>query len=132
MTYEACTMCPRRCGVDRTHGGRGACRMTSRLVLARAALHYWEEPCISGTAGSGTVFFSGCPLGCVYCQNNAIADGSHGVPVDDGRLTEIFFELAAAGVRVTDRISFHIGSFLTPVRSKGGIKLASAASRSCV
>lgn len=97
MTYEACTMCPRRCGVDRTHGGRGACRMTSRLVLARAALHYWEEPCISGTAGSGTVFFSGCPLGCVYCQNHAIADGSHGVPVDDGRLTEIFFELAAAG-----------------------------------
>lgn len=97
MTYEACDLCPRACGVDRTRGERGACRMTSRLVLARAALHHWEEPCISGTAGSGTVFFSGCPLGCVYCQNHEIADGSHGLTVDDGRLEEIFFELRDAG-----------------------------------
>lgn len=97
MTYEACDLCPRACGVDRTRGERGACRMTSRLVLARAALHHWEEPCISGTAGSGTVFFSGCPLGCVYCQNHEIADGSHGLAVDDGRLEEIFFELRDAG-----------------------------------
>ena len=97
MTYEACGLCPRACGVDRTRGERGACRMTSRLVLARAALHHWEEPCISGTAGSGTVFFSGCPLGCVYCQNHEIADGSHGLAVDDGRLEEIFFELRDAG-----------------------------------
>ena len=97
MTYETCDLCPRACGVDRTRGERGACRMTSRLVLARAALHYWEEPCISGTAGSGTVFFSGCPLGCVYCQNCEIADGSHGLTVDDGRLEEIFFELRDAG-----------------------------------
>lgn len=97
MTYEACDLCPRACGVDRTRGERGACHMTSRLVLARAALHHWEEPCISGTAGSGTVFFSGCPLGCVYCQNHEIADGSHGLAVDDGRLEEIFFELRDAG-----------------------------------
>ena len=97
MTYEACDLCPRACGVDRTRGERGACRMTSRLVLARAALHHWEEPCISGTAGSGTVFFSGCPLGCVYCQNHEIADGSHGLAVDDGRLEEIFFELRDVG-----------------------------------
>lgn len=97
MTYEACDLCPRACGVDRTRGERGACRMTSRLVLARAALHHWEEPCISGTAGSGTVFFSGCPLGCVYCQNHEIADGSHGLAVDNGRLEEIFFELRDAG-----------------------------------
>lgn len=97
MTYEACDLCPRACGVDRTRGERGACRMTSRLVLARAALHHWEEPCISGTAGSGTVFFSGCPLGCVYCQNHEIADGSHGLAVDDGRLEEIFFELRDDG-----------------------------------
>lgn len=97
MTYGACDLCPRACGVDRTRGERGACRMTSRLVLARAALHHWEEPCISGTAGSGTVFFSGCPLGCVYCQNHEIADGSHGLAVDDGRLEEIFFELRDAG-----------------------------------
>lgn len=97
MTYEACDLCPRACGVDRTRGERGACRMTNRLVLARAALHHWEEPCISGTAGSGTVFFSGCPLGCVYCQNHEIADGSHGLAVDDGRLEEIFFELRDAG-----------------------------------
>lgn len=97
MTYEACDLCPRACGVDRTRGERGVCRMTSRLVLARAALHHWEEPCISGTAGSGTVFFSGCPLGCVYCQNHEIADGSHGLAVDDGRLEEIFFELRDVG-----------------------------------
>ena len=97
MTYEACDLCPRACGVNRTRGERGVCRMTSRLVLARAALHHWEEPCISGTAGSGTVFFSGCPLGCVYCQNHEIADGSHGLAVDDGRLEEIFFELRDAG-----------------------------------
>lgn len=97
MTYEACDLCPRACGVDRTRGEHGACRMTSRLVLARAALHHWEEPCISGTAGSGTVFFSGCPLGCLYCQNHEIADGSHGLAVDDGRLEEIFFELRDAG-----------------------------------
>lgn len=99
MTYETCTLCPRRCGVDRLHGARGACHMTSRPVLARAALHHWEEPCISGTAGSGTVFFSGCPLGCIYCQNHEIADGTHGVPVTLERLTEIFFELRDAGAR---------------------------------
>lgn len=97
MTYEVCTLCPRRCGVDRTRGERGMCRMTSRLVLARAALHDWEEPCISGTTGSGAVFFSGCPLGCAYCQNGEIANGLHGASVEDGRLTEIFFELRDAG-----------------------------------
>lgn len=97
MTYESCHLCPRACGVDRTRGERGRCRMTDRLVLARAALHAWEEPCISGTRGSGTVFFSGCSLGCLYCQNHEIARGAHGVEVEDQRLTEIFFTLRDSG-----------------------------------
>lgn len=97
MTYENCHLCPRACGVDRTRGERGRCRMTDRLVLARAALHAWEEPCISGTRGSGTVFFSGCSLGCLYCQNHEIARGALGVEVEDQRLTEIFFTLRDSG-----------------------------------
>ena len=95
--YEKCRLCPRACGVDRTRGERGVCGMTDRLVLARAALHFWEEPGISGTAGSGAVFFSGCSLGCVYCQNGVIARGEAGAAVDDSRLAEIFWELRAAG-----------------------------------
>lgn len=97
MTYENCHLCPRACGADRAHGARGRCRMTDRLVLARAALHDWEEPCISGTRGSGTVFFSGCSLGCLYCQNHEIARGTYGVEVEDQRLTEIFFALRDSG-----------------------------------
>ena len=68
-----CTLCPRNCHVDRTKGIKGYCRETEELVVARAALHMWEEPCISGEKGSGAVFFSGCAMGCVYCQNYNIA-----------------------------------------------------------
>ena len=65
--YGHCTLCPRECGADRLAGNKGVCGMDAGLMLARAALHYWEEPCISGEEGSGTVFFSGCTLKCVYC-----------------------------------------------------------------
>ncbi len=68
-----CKVCPRECGVDRSAGQRGICRAPAEVIAARAALHYWEEPCISGHAGSGAVFFSGCSLGCVYCQNAEIS-----------------------------------------------------------
>ena len=69
-----CTLCPRRCGALRTaSAGSGFCRMPSLPVVARAMLHHWEEPCISGTNGSGAVFFSGCVLGCVFCQNGPIS-----------------------------------------------------------
>ena len=88
-----CTLCPRDCRVDRTQGQAGYCHMSDQLVVSRAALHLWEEPCISGAEGSGTVFFSGCALGCVYCQNYNIARGLTGKEITTGRLAEIFLEL---------------------------------------
>lgn len=88
-----CTLCPRNCKVDRTQNKLGYCGATEKLVVARAALHMWEEPCISGTNGSGTVFFSGCSVKCVYCQNHNIALGLAGKEISIKRLAEIFIEL---------------------------------------
>ena len=87
-----CNICPRNCNVDR-ESDKGYCHMPDRLVVARAALHMWEEPCISGEEGSGTVFFSGCNLRCVFCQNYNIAAGKSGKEISTDRLVEIFFEL---------------------------------------
>lgn len=94
---EDCTLCPRECHVNRTAGKKGYCKVTDELVVARAALHMWEEPCISGEEGSGTVFFSGCALGCVYCQNNNISKGLAGKIITIERLAEIFLELQDKG-----------------------------------
>lgn len=94
---QDCTLCPRECHVDRTNGKIGYCRETDVLVVARAALHMWEEPCISGEEGSGTVFFSGCAMGCVYCQNHNIAAGKAGKRITIERLSDIFLELQAKG-----------------------------------
>lgn len=90
---KACRLCPRECGADRISGQKGYCNMTSELMVARAALHMWEEPCISGEEGSGTVFFSGCSLGCVYCQNYHISRGQAGKIITTEHLAEIFLEL---------------------------------------
>lgn len=92
-----CRLCPRRCGADRetTHG---VCHMGADIVVARAAPHYGEEPCVSGEHGSGAVFFAGCPLGCVYCQNYELSRGREGKTVSVERLAEIFTELEAQGV----------------------------------
>ena len=95
--YKNCRLCPRECGVDRTAGKTGFCGMTSEVMAARAALHFWEEPCISGTEGSGAVFFSGCTLRCVFCQNHEIAAGAVGKPVTEERLSQIFLELQEKG-----------------------------------
>lgn len=93
-----CNLCPRQCGAVRTESqGNGYCRMPALPVLARAALHMWEEPPISGTNGSGTVFFSGCSLGCVFCQNEEISHRDFGKPVSVERLGEICDELIAQG-----------------------------------
>ncbi len=92
-TAGGCTLCPRACGADRAGGKRGRCGVSERLKVARAALHLWEEPCISGAEGSGAVFFSGCSLGCIYCQNRAISRGEHGAEISLERLAEIFLEL---------------------------------------
>ena len=93
-----CTLCPRRCGAERTATeGRGFCRMPAGLRIARAGLHHWEEPPISGTNGSGTVFFSGCTLRCVFCQNHNISTGGFGKSISVERLRQIFRELVAQG-----------------------------------
>ena len=88
-----CRLCPRACGADRRGGTRGRCGVAQELKVARAALHMWEEPCISGEEGSGAVFFSGCSLGCIYCQNLAISRGERGTVISVERLAEIFLEL---------------------------------------
>lgn len=99
MDLSCCALCPRECGADRTLG-LGRCGAGSLPRLARAALHRWEEPCISGGApqrGSGTVFFSGCPLGCCFCQNYPISHENFGKEVPVSRLSEIFLELEDQG-----------------------------------
>lgn len=89
-----CMLCPRECNVDREHGQKGVCGVAGTGIYgARAALHMWEEPCISGERGSGAVFFSGCPLRCVYCQNYDIARAERGSEISIQRLAEIFLEL---------------------------------------
>ena len=95
MTNQ-CTLCPRECRVDREYT-TGVCGVGNKLKVARAALHFWEEPCISGTTGSGTVFFSGCSLQCVYCQNRQIATGEIGKEITSERLVEIFLQLQEQG-----------------------------------
>ena len=92
-----CTLCPRNCHVNRMAGQIGYCLQTGTLRAARAALHYWEEPCISGTAGSGAVFFGGCSMRCVFCQNHDIAAGEAGREISVERLKEIFLELQEQG-----------------------------------
>ena len=98
-----CTLCPRCCGADRTQG-RGRCRMPVEPALARASLHHWEEPPISGTGGAGTVFFSGCSLGCVFCQNDAISHRDFGRAVSVERLRAIFRELIDQGAQTIDLV----------------------------
>ena len=92
-----CALCPRRCGADRAAGQAGCCGAAGTLKVARAALHFWEEPCISGTRGSGTVFFSGCALKCCYCQNYPVSAENFGREITVERLAEIFLELQGQG-----------------------------------
>ena len=101
---RACTLCPRMCRADRTKAA-GRCRMPEAPVLARAALHRWEEPPLSGTRGAGTVFFSGCSLGCVFCQNYEISQEDKGKAVTPARLRAIFFELIHAGAHNIDLVN---------------------------
>lgn len=97
-TKTGCTLCPRECNADRGNGEKGICGVSGPKIFgARAALHMWEEPCISGEVGSGTVFFSGCPLRCVYCQNYDIAHVERGTGITVERLSEIFLELQTKG-----------------------------------
>ncbi|MEE0686653.1 MAG: radical SAM protein [Lachnospiraceae bacterium] len=122
ILYENCKLCPRECGVNRSEK-KGICNSTNKCKIVRAALHFWEEPCISGIegmekSGSGTIFFEGCSLGCVFCQNYEISDGKaeYGVEVSVDRLVEIFFELKEKG-------AYNI-NFVTPTHFMPHIKQA--------
>lgn len=95
---SGCTLCPRRCGVDRENGQIGFCGVGTEAVVARVAPHPFEEPCISGTKGSGTVFFAGCSLGCVFCQNRDISRTPHGEVMTPSELAEAMLSLQAEGV----------------------------------
>ena len=90
---EACCLCPRECGVNRLEGKKGFCGVDAKVMVARAALHMWEEPCISGKEGSGAVFFSGCSLGCGFCQNRQISRGQSGKQITIEHLVDIFLNL---------------------------------------
>lgn len=105
-----CNVCPRSCKVDRKQsihekGRAGYCRSGMLPIVSRAALHHWEEPCISGTRGAGTVFFSGCNLSCVYCQNYEISELMHGEEISVERLRQIYFELIAQGAHNIDLVT---------------------------
>ncbi|WP_407388209.1 4Fe-4S cluster-binding domain-containing protein [Allisonella histaminiformans] len=105
-----CNVCPRRCKVDRKQsihekGRAGYCRSGMLPIVSRAALHHWEEPCISGTRGAGTVFFAGCNLSCVYCQNYEISELMHGEEISVERLRQIYFELIAQGAHNIDLVT---------------------------
>ena len=95
--YENCRLCPRECNARRSEGSLGVCSESDKLVVTRAALHMWEEPCISGENGSGAVFFAGCPLKCVFCQNYEISRGNYGKEITVERLSDIFIELQEKG-----------------------------------
>ena len=99
LSYTNCDLCPRKCGVDRTKGQLGFCRQPDRIFAARAAAHYWEEPVISGSFGSGAVFFSGCTLKCCFCQNGIISQENLGKEISSAHLREIFLRLIEDGVQ---------------------------------
>ena len=105
-SMTSCTLCPRQCGVDRTRGETGVCGMTHELRVARIAPHMWEEPPISGSKGSGTVFFTGCSLRCVFCQNRVISREGLGKRYTEESLTEAILSLRDTGV--------HNINFVTP------------------
>lgn len=97
LTVSSCNLCPRACGADRQNGITGFCGVGAEIIAARAALHMWEEPCISGSRGSGAVFFAGCNLRCVYCQNHEIAAARTGRQIKTARLADIFLKLQEKG-----------------------------------
>ena len=105
MDFSECTLCPRRCGVDRTKGERGYCGCSDTMLVAKAMVHKWEEPVLAGSGGSGAVFFGGCTLGCRYCQNIAISKAPVGNAVDSAALRTIFEDLIARGAENIDLVT---------------------------
>lgn len=105
VDYTCCMLCPRNCGVDRTKGEIGFCGMSDKIRVARAALHMWEEPCLSFKNGSGTVFFSGCSMRCIFCQNYEISTNRFGKNITVERLADIFLELQEKGAHNINLVS---------------------------
>lgn len=105
MDYRNCNLCPRQCGVDRSAGKTGFCGCPEGALVAKSMLHKWEEPALAGNGGSGAVFFGGCTLKCVYCQNAAISGGAVGKRMDSGELRHLFEELIAQGAENIDLVT---------------------------
>lgn len=122
--YRFCNLCPRKCGVDRTQDKRGRCHAGMVPRVAHTMLHAWEEPCLSGTKGSGTVFFSGCSLGCIYCQNKEISDKYCGAECDEDALAELFLSLEEKGAHNVNLVTGahhipHIKEAVFKARNRG-------------
>lgn len=122
--YASCRLCPKNCGVNRLGGERGACGMTAQLKVARASLHMWEEPSISGCQGSGTIFFSGCNLACVYCQNRPISQQGVGQALSLSDLVQVMLklqDLGAANINLVTGLHFipHLKAALPAARAAG-------------
>lgn len=105
MDLSHCDVCPRRCGVDRTRGERGYCGASAQVRIALVSLHQWEEPCLTGDRGAGTVFFSHCNMKCLFCQNYDVSHSGKGVDVSVGRLAEIFLEQQCRGAASLDLVT---------------------------
>ena len=105
MNYEACKLCPRECGVNRSAGETGYCGCPGTALVAKAMIHKWEEPALAGNGGSGAVFFGGCTLGCKYCQNRAISGCAAGTPTDSTQLRRIFEDLIDQGAENIDLVT---------------------------
>ena len=105
MDYTACALCPRACGVNRAAGELGVCRMPGRLQVAKVMRHEWEEPALAGPGGSGAIFFSGCTLGCLYCQNEEISAGGFGREMSAPALRRTMEELIAQGAENIDLVT---------------------------
>lgn len=102
--FKSCSLCPRNCRADRTRS-TGKCKMSDRIKAAKAYLHKWEEPCIAGKNGAGTIFFSGCSLGCVFCQNAKISAEGYGKEISEERLSEIMLDLQSRGADCIELVS---------------------------
>ncbi len=122
--YTDCTLCPRNCHADRLSGGRGFCGMGAEVTAAKAYNHMWEEPCLTGKYGSGTVFFSGCNLKCIFCQNHEISSEGKGTPITVEKLAYIFLKLQenkASNINLVTGVCFipHIIKAVSIARTKG-------------
>ena len=116
---KECTLCPRKCRADRDGGRVGFCGVTSKMRIARAAPHFFEEPCLSGEKGAGTIFFSGCSLGCVYCQNYDVSHRAKGYEITEDELYDLMFSLKDQGVHCIDLVTpTHFADKIIPVLEK--------------